>query len=164
MKKIVLLVFLQLYYFSYAQKSIPKVLDKLNKKTVPYITPEELKSKKNYVILDSREAKEYQVSHLKKAIHVGYDKFNSKIVLDAVKDFETPIVVYCSIGVRSEIIGEKLLKLGYKNVYNLYGGIFDWKNKEFKVENGDNKETDSIHTFNKNWSFYLKKGIKVYEN
>jgi rhodanese-related sulfurtransferase len=31
-----------------------------------------------------------------------------------VKDKNTNIIVYCSIGVRSEQIGEKLKKLGYK--------------------------------------------------
>ena len=39
------------------------------------------------------------------------------------------IIVYCSIGVRSEDIGEKLKELGYTKILNLYGGIFDWKNK-----------------------------------
>jgi predicted sulfurtransferase len=85
-------------------------------------------------------------------------------VSSTVKDKNANIVVYCSIGVRSEQIGEKLLKLGYKNVYNLYGGIFEYKNSGGKVVNNQNKVTDSIHTFNKTWSAYLTKGIKVYEN
>jgi rhodanese-related sulfurtransferase len=44
---------------------------------------------------------------------VGFN-FNSKKVEAAVKDKNTNIIVYCSIGVRSEQIGEKLKKLGYK--------------------------------------------------
>jgi rhodanese-related sulfurtransferase len=45
---------------------------------------------------------------------VGFNYFNSKKVEAAVKDKNTNIIVYCSIGVRSEQIGEKLKKLGYK--------------------------------------------------
>jgi len=54
--------------------------------------------------------------------------------------------------------------LGYKNVYNLYGGIFEYKNNGGKVVDNQNKETDKIHTYNKEWSVYLKKGIKIYED
>lgn len=164
MKELLLIALFQISAFSLAQNTIPKVLEKLNKKSVPYITVEKLKAKNSYVLLDSREPKEFNVSHIKNAINVGFDKFNSKIITETIKDFNTPIVVYCSIGVRSELIGEKLLKMGYKQVYNLYGGIFEWKNQECKVVNRYKKETDSIHTFDKKWSFYLKKGVKVYEN
>ena len=54
--------------------------------------------------------------------------------------------------------------MGYKNVYNLYGGIFEWKNNNWKVFDNKGFETDNVHTFNKNWSKYLKKGTKIYEN
>jgi rhodanese-related sulfurtransferase len=148
--------------FCFSQNSIPKVLDKLNNKTVPYITVSELKQKQNYVLMDARESKEYGVSHLQNAINVGYDKFDSKSISSLVKDKNELIVVYCSIGVRSERIGEKLIKLGFTNVFNLYGGIFEWKNNDGKTYNSKNIETDSIHTFNKRWSAYLKKGVKIY--
>ena len=41
---------------------------------------------------------------------------------------ESTIVVYCSVGYRSEKIAEELDKLGFTNVSNLYGGIFEWIN------------------------------------
>jgi rhodanese-related sulfurtransferase len=154
-------------FFSVAlssQNSIPEVLKKLNSETIPYIKVNELKEKKNLVFLDAREPKEYKVSHLQNAIPVGFDHFNSKKVMATLKDKNAAIVVYCSIGVRSEQIGEKLMKLGYKNVYNLYGGIFEYKNTGGKVVNNQNKVTDSVHTFNKIWSVYLTEGIKVYED
>jgi rhodanese-related sulfurtransferase len=150
--------------FGLAQNTIPKVLDKLNKKTVSYITVDELKSRTGIVLLDAREIKEFNVSHIKNAINVGFDKFDSKKVTTIIKDKNATIVVYCSIGVRSEKIGEKLLKLGYKNVFNLYGGIFEWKNNGGSVVDNKGINTDNIHTFNKEWSVYLKKGTKVYEN
>src|SRR5690606_42136192 len=52
---------------------------------------------------------------------------------DALPIYDIPkqstIVVYCAVGNRAERIGEKLLKAGYKHVYNLYGGIFEWMNQ-----------------------------------
>jgi len=148
----------------FAQSSIPLVLKKLNNETVPYIKVNDLKGKKNLVFLDARELKEYKVSHIPNAIPVGFDHFNPRIVTERVQDKNATIVVYCSIGVRSEKIGEKLLKLGYKNIYNLYGGIFEYKNIGGKVVNIKNKVTDSVHAFNKTWSIYLTKGVKVYED
>jgi len=71
--------------------------------------------------------------------------------------------VYCSLGIRSEDIAEKLKKAGYNNVLNLYGGIFEWKNKDFTVYNSEGTQTEKIHTFSKEWSKWLTKGIKVYE-
>ena len=147
-----------------AQSTIPQLLKKLNKQSVPYIKVEDLKSKNNLIYLDAREPKEFNVSHIKNAIPVGFDHFKIQTVTSAVKDKNATIVVYCSIGVRSEKIGEKLLKSGYKNVYNLYGGIFEYKNSGGKVINNQNKQTDSVHAYNKAWSVYLTKGIKIYEN
>ena len=150
--------------FCFAQNTIPNVLEKSNKKTVPYITVDELRLNSEYVLLDARETKEFNVSHIENAINGGFNKFESKKFATIVPDKNKKIVVYCSIGIRSEIIGDKLIKLGYKNVFNLYGGIFQWKNNDCKTVNSKNVETDSIHTFNKQWSVYLIKGIKIYED
>jgi len=71
--------------------------------------------------------------------------------------------VYCSLGVRSEDIAEQLRDSGYTNVYNLYGGIFEWKNKNFNIYNTNNELTENIHAFSKQWSKWLTKGEKTYE-
>jgi len=163
MKFYISTLFIFLFAFSFGQNTIPKVLEKYNSKSVPYISVEELKSAEDFFLLDSREIKEFNVSHIENAINVGYDKFDSKKVSSKIKDKNTKIVVYCSIGIRSEKIGEKLLKMGYKNVSNLYGGIFEWKNKGGKLVDNDNKETNKVHTFDKEWSKYLEKGTKIYD-
>lgn len=160
------------FYFFYflfsitasAQNTLSQALKKLNHETVPYLKVKEIKSKHNLIFLDAREPKEFNVSHIENAIFVGFDNFDPNKVTSAVKDKNATIVVYCSIGVRSEQIGERLIKMGYKNVFNLYGGIFEYKNNGGKVVDNQNRETDKIHTYNKEWSVYLKKGIKVYED
>ncbi|MDG2433768.1 rhodanese-like domain-containing protein [Flavobacterium sp.] len=164
MKNIITLFALLLAGFCTAQNTIGKELERLNKNSVPYISVQELQAKPKYIVLDARELKEYNTSHLKNAIYVGFNKFDNSKVTKKVENKNTPIVVYCSIGVRSERIAEKLVKLGYTNVYNLYGGIFEYKNSGGTVVNNNNKVTDSVHTYNKRWSEYLEKGIKVYEN
>lgn len=146
----------------FSQNSIASVLKKLNKKTIPYITVAEIENSNDYIFIDAREVEEFQTSHIKDAVFVGFKDFDSKKFLTTVPNKSAKIVVYCSVGVRSEMIGEKLKKIGYKNVYNLYGGIFDWKNNGQKVYKNLGIETEEVHTYNKRWSKYLNKGIKIY--
>lgn len=111
------------------------------------------------VFLDAREPAEFEVSHLKGAISVGYDHFDlNKLPALAKKN---RIVVYCSVGYRSEKVAEKLIAAGYKNVSNLYGGIFEWVNQGFPVFNQSGK-TNRVHAYDRTWGVWLNKGEKVY--
>lgn len=162
---IMLLSFLQ-SLVACGQQTYDQKLQSLYKNTVPLIQPQEVKQKLNQqdvVILDTRSAKEYSVSHLPNAKFVGYDHFDISQVEDIPK--HKKVVVYCSVGYRSEKIGEKLQEAGFENVSNMYGGIFQWKNEGLDVVNQEGEVTDSVHTYNKRWSKWLEegKGIKVYE-
>ena len=146
------------------KKKLSKLLKQQNTESIPYISVEAVQNEsEDIILLDSREEKEFKTSHLKNAIYVGYDFFNLDSVKSKLKNKNSKIVVYCSLGVRSEDVAEKLKKAGYSNVYNLYGGIFEWKNNDLEVLNSNEKPTDSIHTYSKAWSKWLKKGVKVYE-
>lgn len=164
MKIIICILFLP--SFIMAQKDFKQVLKQYNDESIPYITvqelQEDLKQNNLITILDARQIKEYQISHLANAIYVGSKDFNIELTKDRLPKKDEPIVVYCSIGVRSEKIAKKLKDAGYKNVKNLYGGIFEWKNNGFTVYNLQSQPTDSVHTYNKKWSNYLQHGIKVY--
>ena len=118
--------------------------------------------KNDVVLLDAREQNEYDVSHLKNAVFVGYDSFNLKKTLKKLPNKNTKIVVYCSLGIRSEEIAEKLKKVGYTNVLNLYGGIFEWKNNNYNVFSSEGKATEKVHTFSEDWKKWLLKGEKIY--
>ena len=117
--------------------------------------------KKNVVFVDSREKSEFEVSHIEGAIWVGYENPKLKNLKDVPKESE--IVVYCSVGYRSEKIAEQLGQKGFKNVSNLYGGIFEWKNQGMPVVNSDNQSTEEVHAYNKVWGLWLNKGKKVYK-
>jgi 3-mercaptopyruvate sulfurtransferase SseA len=67
------------------------------------------------------------------------------------------------VGIRSETISEKLKKAGYTDVHNLYGGIFEWKNKDYPVVDSEGKETENVHAYSKVWGKWLNKGVKVYD-
>ena len=159
-----LVVFLMMLPLSvFSQDSLAELLGRYNENKVPYITVEELAMPKTEaIILDARERSEYEVSHLKDAMYIGYGNFQIDTVKRKIPNKDTSVVVYCSLGIRSETIANRLKKEGYKNVQNLYGGIFDWKNKQFPIYNINGKETDSIHAFSKNWGKWLQNGIKVY--
>ena len=91
------------------------------------ITMQELKNKQNNgaIIVDVRSSQEYEEGHICGAINIPEYKINSKID-KFLQDKEKEIVVYCSSGIRSKDAYKKLKKLGYKTVYNLYGGIENW--------------------------------------
>lgn len=146
----------------FSQKNLDKTLKLFNKETVPYITVQELKVSDSIVLLDTRKWEEFAVSHLKNAKWVGHKEFDIDSIIAKIPDRQTPIVVYCSIGVRSEDIGEKLQKAGYAHVRNLYGGIFEWKNQGNPVFDLEGRKTEKVHAFSKYWGKLLKKGKKVY--
>ncbi len=148
-----------------AQEPLDKLLSKYNSHSIPYISVEELKmqtEKESVYILDSREKEEFEVSHLKNSTFVGYSDFSISNITSNIKDKNAMIVVYCSLGIRSEKISEKLKNAGYHNVKNLYGGIFEWKNKGYSVYDASHLETQKIHAFSKPWAKYLNKGEPVY--
>ncbi len=148
----------------FAQTAYDQKLSSLYKNTVPQIKSTDLKSlllsSNEIVLLDTRSEKEFKVSHLLNAYLMDYEDFNIEHANRIKRN--TPIIVYCSVGYRSERIGEKLIEMGFKNVHNLYGGIFEWVNEGNDVVNSLNHVTDSVHTYNKNWSEWLVKGVKVY--
>lgn len=148
----------------YAQsKKFEKLLKRSLNKTVPVLRVSEVLAIEDYLLLDTREVKEFETSHLKKAKQVGYDFFNIDTIFKNHPDKSQPILVYCSIGIRSELIGEKLIKAGYTDVHNLYGGIFEWKNQSKEVVDKKEEATEKVHTFSKEWSKWLTNGEKVYE-
>lgn len=116
--------------------------------------------KENALFIDTREREEYSVSHIDNAIFVGYDSLDLSPLEKVAKDEK--IVVYCAVGYRSEKTAEKLVKLGYTNVHNLYGGIFEWKNQDKTVVNPGSEETEKVHAYNRIWGVWLQKGEKVY--
>jgi rhodanese-related sulfurtransferase len=113
------------------------------------------------VLLDAREEAEFRVSHLKGARNVGYKEFDIKSVSLIPKDLT--VVVYCSVGKRSEDIALKLKEAGYTNVRNHWGGIFDWTNRGLPVENSMGEPVEMVHPYNTLWGVWINNYEKAYE-
>lgn len=120
-----------------------------------------LKSPTKAVILDAREKDEYEVSHLKGAVQVGYNDFSIENLPEI--DPADTIIVYCSIGKRSEDIGLRLKEAGFKNVLNLYGGIFDWTNRNLPVVDSKGIEVKRVHPYNSFWGIWVNNYERAYE-
>ena len=136
-------------------KKFNKRVNQLLRFSVPTIDVDDLKKvQKEVHIFDTREMAEYKVSHIEGAQYLGYDDFDASRI--GALDKDAKIVVYCSVGYRSEKIGDKLKKLGYTNVRNLYGSIFEWINRGYPVVDSNNKITKKVHTYNKKWSQWVE--------
>jgi rhodanese-related sulfurtransferase len=149
-----------------AQESLDEILRRYNQHSASYISVTELRRlqfNEKVTLFDGREKIEFDVSHIPDADHVGYNNFSIDEVLKEYTDKDTPIVVYCTIGIRSEDICIKLIDAGYSNVKNLYGGICEWKNNQYPVIDSTKLETENVHTFSKHWSKWLTQGVKIYE-
>lgn len=128
--------------------------------SVNEVNVQEATAAENVVYLDAREKNEYEVSHIENAIWVGYNTFKKKRVAEIDKN--SKVIVYCSVGYRSEKISEKLLKMGFTDVSNLYGGIFEWVNQDQVIVDNENQVTNQVHAYDKVWGVWVKKGEKVY--
>lgn len=106
-------------------------------KTVEHMPPEQLKQwydeGKEFYILDTRNDYEIEVGQFKNA--KSYDIENFTELTDAVKadlenyDTSKPMVTYCTGGVRCEKAGPAIEALGFKEVYQLDGGILNYFEK-----------------------------------
>lgn len=103
--------------------------------TGKYLQAEELhewiRSGKEFVIVDMRNDYEYEVGRFANSIFPDFNNFRDlkkKIhVLENLKD--KTIVTVCTGGVRCEKASGFLLKHGFKDVYQLYGGIVTYMEK-----------------------------------
>ncbi len=87
---------------------------------------EALNKSKNAVILDVRTPGEFSSGHLVNALNIDWNNKSSEAELkkmDPSKDY----FVYCLSGGRSSSAAEYLRSNGFKNVYELNGGIMKWR-------------------------------------
>ncbi len=105
----------------------------LTEDAAPYISTEELhqwiKGGKRMVLLDTRNDYEYQVGRFKGALHLGTKHFADfeKDLQKAPHDWTNiPVVTFCTGGIRCEKAAPLMLKKGFREVYQLDGGILNY--------------------------------------
>lgn len=120
---------------------------------IPIFSVQEALNHNGAVYLDAREFKEYSISHIPGASFIGCDQWSPSSIQSLSKD--KTLIVYCSVGYRSEKIAMKIKALGYNQVYNLYGSIFEWVNEGHPLESNKGIPTLKLHTYNKQWSRWV---------
>ncbi len=77
------------------------------------------------VLVDVRTEDEYNSGYIENSLNIDY--FSNAFSVNADKlDKSTPIILYCRSGKRSSMSANKISKLGFKEIYNLEGGILEW--------------------------------------
>lgn len=84
----------------------------------------DMMNEKEVTVVDVRTKSEYEKGHIKDAILIPNETIDS-VPPTQLPDKNAIILVYCRSGRRSREAAEKLIKFGYKNVYD-FGGINDW--------------------------------------
>ena len=84
----------------------------------------EMMTSQEVVVVDVRTREEYDGGHIENAVLVPNESIGSEMP-EALPDKEATLLIYCRSGRRSKEASEKLLKLGYKSIYE-FGGIIDW--------------------------------------
>ncbi|MFZ3272703.1 MAG: rhodanese-like domain-containing protein [Lutibacter sp.] len=93
---------------------------------IKVLTPTEFKEKSvNQTIIDIRTPQEFSEGHIEGAININYfdDNFLDQI---AKYDKNQPIFIYCRSGNRTTSASKKAEDFGFKEIYDLEGGILYW--------------------------------------
>lgn len=112
---------------------------------------------RNLLVLDIRSAEEFAVSRVPGARHVPLDT-----VIDfaerelASLDRSQLIVVYCAVGVRSAAAAKDLKFLGFTQVKNLRGSLFQWANEGRALEGAT-----VVHPYNDYWGKLLHTDVRL---
>ena len=116
-----------------SETDIQKLLQEANDH-VPRLSFEEannLIATANTLIIDVRETSEIEATGLiKNAVNIPKSiidaNFDHSLISNHLNNNEdVTILVYCAVGIRSALVGHKLIKNGYKKVMNL-GGFAEW--------------------------------------
>ena len=107
----------------------------INEEKAVMVTPEEMQTilnSEDVQLIDVRTPEEYSESHIENSRNIDFKSptFGEDIL---VLDKSKPVVVYCRSGKRSRNSSKILMKAGFVKVYDLEGGILEWKEKGLEV-------------------------------
>ncbi|APY10109.1 hypothetical protein BWZ22_02170 [Seonamhaeicola sp. S2-3] len=83
-------------------------------------------------LIDVRTPKEYQAGFIKTAQNIDYKSSNFSTNIEALNK-QKPVYIYCRSGKRSEKSIKIFQEAGFEKIYNLEGGILNWKQKGLDI-------------------------------
>ena len=105
------------------------------------------------VFIDSRSTYAYEKGHIKDAIHISASSRLEKIKNDlSTYAQDQKFVVYCSGSScsSSRRLSNKIMQVGYENVYVFYGGWYEWSRAEYPIEGTDTTANENQNEENQN--------------
>ena len=108
-----------------------KKVDEIEPKQA-FIEIEKHRNNPNFVLLDVRDPNEYNKEHLENAQLLTVKSTDFEDELEKM-DKNKKYFVYCRKGKRGYKAAELMEKHGFKEVYNITGGIDKWKSKRLPV-------------------------------
>ncbi|WP_312090218.1 thioredoxin domain-containing protein [Chryseobacterium sp.] len=119
-----------------------------NENSLPVaVFSKKLEQTKDAQLVDVRTPGEFQNGHLKNAMNIDW---NAEDFTDKVKTLnkEKPVFVYCMSGPRSTAAAAKLKEMGFKNVYDLQGGMMKWRSANLSEIKKSTSKGISLAQFN----------------
>ena len=93
----------------------------------------QLINRKNALMLDVRETKEYEGGRVPNAVHLPVSQLAGRAA-ELKRFMSRPVVAYCDRGNRSRTAVATLTKLGFAEVYTLRGGLRAWQDAGLPLE------------------------------
>lgn len=121
--------FTQILYFFIALMIAFYITNKLMARGIHLITAAQLKEyldgrSAEYFYLDVRTVNEFKNNHIKRFKNIPLNELKTR--MDKIPK-DSKIIVICQSGNRSSIACRQLKKAGYKELYNVQGGMNLWK-------------------------------------
>lgn len=86
----------------------------------------------NTVVIDVREANEFNKGHINSAINTPLASFDKHI--DQLKQHKhNPLIVVCQTGTRSTPACKKLIAAGFDQVFSMTGGMQSWEENNYPI-------------------------------
>ncbi|AXT53209.1 rhodanese-like domain-containing protein [Aquimarina sp. BL5] len=123
-KTILTVIFLSILLFNCKDNNTKDI-------AVELITVEEMDSlleMEKVQLVDVRTPQEYAEGHIEGAINIDFSDENFETLISEV-DKSKPVAVYCGRGGRSGKCSAYMQKAGFTKIYDLDGGITEWKYK-----------------------------------
>lgn len=89
-------------------------------------------NRKDGVVVDVREKKEFESGHIVDSLNIPLAKLKQRLK-ELKKYKEKPIIVVCKLGQHSGEAAKQLMEAGHTEVYKLSGGITEWKSQSLPL-------------------------------
>jgi rhodanese-related sulfurtransferase len=137
MKRISILAFMCIFLLSVFSGCISSTQppEKVNFTDVTVQQGKEMIDRGGVFILDVRTQEEYDAGHIRSSIRIPVQDIPQQELNKSLGEIpqNKKILVYCRTGHRSALASEILVNNGFKEIYNLKGGITEWTNAGFEV-------------------------------